>query len=608
MVGIMEDKSQLKGRISMIANFKKDSKKSTLPAVLLILMIACISLTDAQVQTRQERTVELMDSAMVFQKQQRYEDAVGQLEGLLAGKRKPEMAIGQDPADVAVYWQLNEVVDLSQFTPQMPFREAIEELKNSVGPPLKIVVLWRDLSDNADIERTTPINMDAISAVRLGTALKLLLMSVFGGFAELDYIVEDGVIIIATIESLPSKLETRVYDISFLVDTTLDPNTGKVVSYSEDDANDILRCIIDTVEPNSWYQVGGEGRITIYKGYKLFVFQTRKIHQKIGELLGGIRASPGEQVKTKPAIAIESRFLIVSEDFLEDIGLDANSVYSADGKPKPRVVESPNSPTSGTYNMFLDDLQISFLLRATLAHEDSKVLTAPKVTVLDGKEADFRIQRKIDYISGYSEPNRPSGEPEPKRDFVRIGTWWKVTPKITPDNKHIILNVDCELSDLLGFEEHMYKEKYPYEIPETEIVSFKTRVSVPNGGTVLMGGQKVTAEEDGRKVQKELFVLIKAEIVDSEDLPTYRGGYGGYGGFGGSFRGGYGGYGGFYGGYQPKRPEKPGGPDSTIPDIPPMGMGLGYGGYGGGYGMGVYRAKRPEKSETPDSNSPSNAP
>ncbi len=669
MVGIMEDKSQLKGRISMIANFKKDSKKLTLPAVLLILLTACISLTDAQVQTRQEKTAELMDNAMVFQKQQRYEQALGQLEGLLAidpmndqalilkqilediislrkqlevqsayilpyaeeitypkstveiaEKHKPEMAIGQDPADVAVYRQLNEVVDLSQFTPEMPLREAIEELKNSVEPPLKIIVLWRDLSETADIEPITPINMDAISAVRLGMALKLLLMSVSSGFADLDYVVENGIITIATKDSLPSKLETRVYDIFDLVDTTLDPNTGKVASYNEDDANDILQHIIDTVEPDSWYQAGGEGRIAIYKGKKLIVLQTREIHQKVELLLGGLRASPVEQGKRKPAIAIESRFLIVSEDFLVDIGLDANSISNADSKFKPAIVESPASAISETYSLILDDLYVSFLLRATKAHEDSKVLTAPKVTVFDGKEADLRIHRQVNYISGYTEPNRPSGEPEPKRDFVNIGTWWKVNPKITPDNKHLLLDVDFELSDLLGFEERMYKEKYPYKIPQTEVVSIKTRVSVPNGGTVLMGGQKVMAEEDGRKVQRELLVLIKAEKVDSENLPTYRGGYGGYGGFGGSYRGGYGGGG--YGGYQPRRPEKPGGPDSTIPDIPPS-MGLlgyggggygggmggygGYGGYGGG-GFGGYRAKRPEDPNSPDSKSPENRP
>ena len=683
-VGIMENKSQLKGRISMIANFKKDSKKLTLPAVLLILMIACISLTDAQVQTRQERTAELMDNAMAFQKQQLYEEAIGQLEGLLAidpmndralilkqilediisfrkqleadkrklgmaigqdpadaavitkqalddiisfrkqleaEKLKPEMAIGQDPADVAVYEQLETIVDLSQFTPEMPLSEAIEELKNSVAPPLMIIVLWRDLYDNADIERTTPINMDAISAVRLGTALELLLMSVYSGFADIDYVVQNGVITIAAKESLPRKLETRVYDIFDLVDTALDPNTGKVASYNEDDANDIVQHIIDTVEPKSWYQVGGEGRIATYKGYKLIVFQTRKIHQKIGELLGGIRASPGEQGKTKPEIQIESRFLIVSEDFLEDISLDANSIYNADGKFKPAIVESPASLISETYSLILDDLQISFLLRATLAHKDSKVLTAPKVTVLDGEEADFSIHRQVNYISGYTEPNRPSGEPEPKRDFVNKGTWWKVTPQITPDNKHILLDVDFELSDLLGFEERMYKEKYPYKIPQMEVVSAKTRVSVPNGGTVLIGGQKVAAEKDGRKVQKELLVLIKAEKVDSESRGTYRGGYGGYGGgYGVRERTlGFGGYGGGgYGGYQPRRPEKPGGPDSTIPDIPPS-MGLGYGGgYGGnpgslGYGgyapgYGASRVKDTKESDSPDSNTPAPSP
>jgi len=636
-VGIMENKSQLKGRIVMITNFNKDSKKLTLPAVLLILMVACISLTNAQVQTRQEKTAELMDNAMTFQKQQRYEEAVGQLEGLLAidpmndralilkqilediisfrkqlevekrklgmaiaqdpadavvitkqvlediisfrkqleaEKRKPGMAIGQDPADVAVYWQLNEVVDLSRFTPEMPLGEAIEELKNSVEPPLMIIVLWRDLYDNADIERTTPINMDAISAVRLGTALKLLLMSVSSGFAELDYIVENGVITIATKESLPSKLETRVYHIFDLVDTALDPNTGKVASYNKDDANDILQHIIDTVEPDSWYQAGGEGRIAIYKGYKLIVSQTRRIHQKIGEFLGVIRASPGEQGKTKPAIEIESRFLIVSEDFLEDIGLDANSISNADGKFKPAIVESPASAISETYSLILDDPNVSFLLRATKAHEDSKVLTAPKVTVFDGKEAAFNIHRQVNYISGYTEPNRPSGEPEPKRDFVNIGTWWKVNPKITADNKHILLDVAFELSDLLGYEECMYKEKYPYKIPQMEVVSTKTRLLVPDGRTVLIGGQKVMAEEDGRKVQKELIVLIKANKVDSESRGTYRGGYGGgyggggmYGGGGGMYGGG--GYGGSYGGYRAKEPEDPNSPDDNSPENRP---------------------------------------
>jgi hypothetical protein len=176
------------------------------------------------------------------------------------------------------------------------------------------------------------------------------------------------------------------------------------------------------------------------------------------------------------------------------------------------------------------------------------------------KEAAFSIHRQenYSYISGYTEPNGPSGESEPKHDYVRTGTWWKVTPKISPDKRYIVMNVVFELSNLLGFEERMYKEKYPYEIPEMEIVNLTTRTAVPDGGTVLIGGQKITAEEDGRKVQKELIVLIKTKKVDSESRGTYRSGYGGYGG-------GMGGYAPGYGASRVKDTKESDSPDSNTP-------------------------------------------
>ncbi|MHC4570959.1 MAG: hypothetical protein ACYS0C_02625, partial [Planctomycetota bacterium] len=231
---------------------------------------------------RSKRMVELMDNAIAYQKQQRYEEALGQLESLLAIDplndqalvlrdtlddmisyrkqlelqkemskerlgtlleaeearipyakelthpknwreilaspfRKPDEAIGQDPVNAVVLRQLDEIVDLSELTPEMPFGEAIEELKNSVEPPLRIVVLWGDLSDTADIDQTTAINIDAISAVPLVRVLELLLESVSGGYADLDYVVEGGVIKIATVERLGPKLMTLVYDVTDLL-------------------------------------------------------------------------------------------------------------------------------------------------------------------------------------------------------------------------------------------------------------------------------------------------------------------------------------------------------------------------------------------------------
>ncbi|MHC4660004.1 MAG: M56 family metallopeptidase, partial [Planctomycetota bacterium] len=48
MVGVLESKVQLERRIVMIAKFKKGSQKLTLPAALAILVVACVSLTDAR--------------------------------------------------------------------------------------------------------------------------------------------------------------------------------------------------------------------------------------------------------------------------------------------------------------------------------------------------------------------------------------------------------------------------------------------------------------------------------------------------------------------------------------------------------------------------------
>ncbi len=111
-----------------------------------------------------------------------------------------------------------DLMDPASFTPQMPFSEAIEILRNSTIPRLNIAVLWKDLEENADIYPETPIGIDGVSGVPLSRHLKSLLAGVSGGSTEeLGYVVDDGVIVVATLESLPEKMVTRVYDITDLV-------------------------------------------------------------------------------------------------------------------------------------------------------------------------------------------------------------------------------------------------------------------------------------------------------------------------------------------------------------------------------------------------------
>ena len=654
---------------------------------------------------RVKRIAELMENATACQKQQRYEEALGQLESLLVldplndralilkqtledtvnfrkqlevqkqadkeraailirtdesaipyaeelvypknwreivANRKPEEAIGQDPADIAVYKQLEEIVDLSELMPEMPLSEAIEELKSSVEPSLKIVVLWRDLYDSADIDQATLINMDAISGVPLGRALELLLKSVSGGFAELGYVVEGGVITVATIESLPSELETLVYDVTDLLGrpadfyaksggaVTADAESAGAEGFEEEDemdrselagmatvrAGNLVLLIQDTVEPDSWYDAGGEGMISIYENKKLVVRQSRNVHNEIAKLLKEMRKALGQQV------SIEARFLLVGENFLEDIGLDIDftqlgaeiwedywvekpdyqKVY---GTPIPNpdwdpdnldemikygilpylttdkkgqeparkesrvIVEGTGEKKKqfvgysdkfrfiqehygytwpddtgilgswgsllrgggygaltgmelGFGGMILDTLQVDLLLRATQAHRDAKSLTAPKVTVLSGESASLRVQRIMWYptdpefdIEEIGEEGRAFWTVEYEDASIATGTLLNVTPTITSDKKNVILNIVTELRDFLGWTTHTLQgpimgggeSAFTIRYPETEISRVETRVSIPDGGTLLLGGQKLTAE-----IEKESGVPVLSKI------------------------------------------------------------------------------------------------
>jgi len=121
--------------------------------------------------------------------------------------------ISSRPSNTSVYKQLAKIVDLSALTLHSPISSAIEVLRNSTEPPLNIVVLWRDLSENAFVQQDTPIYMEGVSGIRLRTGLDLLLRAVSSSPGDLGYVVQDGVIIVATKASLPRRMVTRIYDI-----------------------------------------------------------------------------------------------------------------------------------------------------------------------------------------------------------------------------------------------------------------------------------------------------------------------------------------------------------------------------------------------------------
>ncbi len=643
---------------------------------------------DAQ---RAQAIEEYMDRAYAFQEEQRYEEAMGQLEQLLAidphnhralimkkslehwtrfieqrriqeevereemellletnrktipfskeinyprnwkeisARRDKLLEETQNPVDVAVNKQLDQTINLTMLTPDTTLEEAINILRNSVDPPLVVFVNWPDLSQNAFVERDTPVNVsgEGFNAVVLRTALNRILEAVSSAaMAELGYIVEDGVITIATKTSLPTRFKYEIYDVADLVNppANFDEEYGGMMGgqsgggggfgggggstggggggssfggggggggssfggggggsrggggggsrggsgggsrggssggsgsdignwRSEERAWQLIWTIQQTIEPDSWYEEGGDGRIDQYGESKLIIWQTPEVHRQIKDFVEQLRKGLGNQ------IAIEARFLLVGENFLEDIGVDISRI-SADlgGKwgqalggnvvfqqnsadltaPRPTTlpgslggITTPAFEVESTYGI-LDDLLVDFIIRATQMYQNSRQLTAPKAVVLNGESATMevvkqtRLETNKELVTDTSTTDNVSQTYaywDTELEDMMSGVTMSITPVITADKKYVVLRIVTYLIDLNtdqtgtaigivpGSDEPITNT---YTLPIQQMSSIMTRVSVPDRGTVMLGGLTLTAD---REVEAGVPILGKLPLL-----------------------------------------------------------------------------------------------
>jgi type II secretory pathway component GspD/PulD (secretin) len=99
---------------------------------------------------------------------------------------------------------------------------------------------------------------------------------------------------------------------------------------------------------------------------------------------------------------------------------------------------------------------------------------------------------------------------------MQVGSSLEITPIISHDKKNVLLYVITQLQDLLRMKSHLVEgpvgadgtvQTYTVTVPETETSQVMTRVSVPDTGTLLLGGQKITAE-----IEKEAGVPILSKV------------------------------------------------------------------------------------------------
>jgi len=233
-------------------------------------------------------------------------------------------------------------------------------------------------------------------------------------------------------------------------------------------------------------------------------------------------------------VQIESRFILVEPD--------ANEIGELLEEVEGFEIASLGAEPNVKHYLFAAE-QVEQLVEKLTGGDPncSMTLAAPKVTVLSGESASISIQ--TDTVIAL--PPEVTGEAVPEMmrpgatGTIPSGISLNVTPIITPDKENILLNLNIQMNNFLGMKTYTFEvptpdggvAKYEQELPQIETVSVQTRVSVPDGATLLLAGQKVKSkgEQDGQIVEKDLLILIKAEIVgvswiDSNACPS-GGGY-----------------------------------------------------------------------------------
>ena len=485
------------------------------------------------------------------------------------------------------------------------FSDVMDFLRDVSGA--NIFVNWKAL-ETAGIDRTAPVTLK-LRNIKFSKALTLILNNVGGGTVALGYTIDEGVISISTQDELAKNTITRVYDIRDLIinipDFTDAPNfdLNSISNQSQQQGgaggggvggggvgggggsgsqqglfggsygggssgaggnregpgptrqelvDQITKLVTDTVQSDSWRDNGGNvGSLRELQG-QLIVTQTPENQHSLMNLLEQLREQRAIQV------TVETRFLTIQRNFLEDVGLDLNFIFNlnsawsnklstiAVNNPSSSFTQGPITSVPGTIGntasslttsaTYLDDFQVQLLLRATQAQQTSTIVQAPRLTLYNGQRAYVVVAVSQAYVSNLTAAVGTGVSAfQPTIGFAQSGVELDVVATVSADRKYVTLTLRPELANLLDLKSFTFQTgtsgaangginnnvvnspSGTIQEPEIQITEVKTTVTVPDGGTLLLGGQTVAGE-----IEKEVGVPVLSKIPFLKRLFTNR--------------------------------------------------------------------------------------
>lgn len=480
---------------------------------------------------------------------------------------------------------------------------------------LNVDVDWASLEDQG-IDRGTTVNLN-LTNVTLETVLNRITEKVSppgdtqGGAG---WTIIDGVVQVASKQVINKQRTLAIYDIRDLIvevpnydqAPTLDlqqalqasqrggggggqspfQNTGNQNQGNRrtlaDRTQEIIDLITTNVDNEGWRENGGDtGYIQQLSGL-LVITNTPANHRSIHGLLSKLRDYRALQIN------VETRFLLVTQQFFEQFGVDldvylnANSnvvrqargtrpttrasdffnfqrnpgfseVFPATGTGQTRsplgdpwspigigqnslgLTESLTStdfaqdvfqtaPAMGIAGQFLDDIQVDFMVKATQADRRTVSLTAPRLTFTNGQISNIYVATQVSFVSDLTPVTSESAAAfDPQPNAVPEGVVMLVDGTVSADRKYVTMNIDAAVSRvdsitnlpvtaIAGGQLVQSGATQSFiQLPQITVTRVQTTVTVPDQGTLLLGGQRLTTDQE---VESGVPVLSKIPVLN----------------------------------------------------------------------------------------------
>jgi len=501
---------------------------------------------------------------------------------------------------------------------------------NTLSDVLNFIATVSGLDMDIDWQSLREIGVDRDSLVTLNLRnppLRVVLERVLDRasadpFDAAGWAVYDGVLTIASERQLRKNRTLVIYDITDLIldipnfpdapvidlDSVLQQSQGggggggqSPFQENEQDAEErptrqeridriveIIQAIVDT---DGWRDNGGETGEIQELNASLIITNTPKNHREIVGLLSKLREVRSIQIN------IETKFLLVSQEWFEQIGFDIDVVFNANNNQvrAARAVDpsiqagdffdftqpgglrrqitgqrgvgpdggtpaisqpvvnprswSPvgvgsnslglagglaaddsfanqilgNAPALGIAGQFLDDIQVDFLIQATQADRRTTQLTAPRLTITNGQTSNIFVVTQQAFISDLEPVVGDSAVGfDPEVATVSEGVVMLVEGVVSADRRYVQMNIDSSLGRIDGFARepvvaiaggqlvNSEAAQQFIQLPTVTVTRVRTTATVPDEGTLLLGGQRLITELE---VETGVPVLSKVPII-----------------------------------------------------------------------------------------------